>query len=449
MIGEHMVTADDGRQAFRPVRTADWDVLEPFPAIDVNEPPYCGSGPVHLLVRLATEPLGYADFEFDHVGSLPEVAAASVSQSFLPQINARLEQSGLPLINEIPAEGLHLEPGRFAFVAERERVLEDAPQISVVLCTKDRPARAADCIRNLVRQEYPNYEIVVVDNAPTDPGAVPAALEALDSPIPLRYVVEPVAGHSRGKNTGWRAAKADIVAFIDDDEVPDKHWLAEIARGFSATSNVGCVSGMVLPAELRTEPQFWFEELAGLATVRGFDQEVYEPGHPQSPLWPNPPFGIGGNVAFRRNVLVDIGGYDIAMGLGTPTNGSDDNVVFARTLLGKHTLVYQPTALIFHFHRDSMADLEKQLHGYAMGTVASYAALISRDPKLFLSLLRLIPTAIRDPYRKATVERSKMLPASLRRLERKGRRQGIPAYIRSVKKQRATPESDPALVSSS
>jgi hypothetical protein len=112
-------------------------------------------------------------------------------------------------------------------------------------------------------------------------------------------------------------------------------------------------------------------------------------------------------------------------------------------------LVYQPTALIFHFHRDSMADLEKQLHGYAMGTVASYAALISRDPKLFLSLLRLIPTANRDPYRKATVERSKMLPASLRRLERKGRRQGIPAYIRSVKKQRATPESDPALVSSS
>jgi glycosyltransferase involved in cell wall biosynthesis len=431
-----MATADEGRQAFRPVRVAQWDVLEPFPAIEMNEPPYPASGPVHLLIRLATEPLGYTDFEFEDAGSLPGVAAASASESFLPQINARLAESGLLPINELSTGGLGLEPSRFAFVAERERLLKDAPEISVVLCTKDRPARVAACIRNLACQEYPNYEIVVVDNAPTDPSAVPAVLESLDTRISVRYVVEPVAGHARGKNTGWRAARADIVAFIDDDEVPDKHWLAEIARGFSATSNVGCVSGMVLPAELRTEPQFWFEELAGLAAVRGFDQEVYEPGHPQSPLWPNPPFGIGGNVAFRRDVLVDIGGYDVAMGLGTPTNGSDDNVVFARTLLGKHTLVYQPTAVIFHFHRDSLADLEKQLHGYAMGTVASYAALISREPRLLLSLLRLIPIAIKDPYRKATVERSKMLPANLRRLERKGRRQGIPAYIRSVKKQR-------------
>src|SRR5215218_656426 len=272
-----MVTVDEERQTFRPVRTAQWDVLDPFPAIELNEAPYPPSGPVHLLVRLATEPLGYTDFEFEDVGSLPEVAAASVSQSFLPAINARLAESGLPPIDEIRTGGLGLESSRFAFVAERELLLEDAPEISVVLCTKDRPARAADCIRNLLHQEYPNYEIVVVDNAPTDPRALPAALEMFDSPLSLRYVVEPVAGHARGKNTGWRAAEADLVAFIDDDEVPDKHWLAEIARGFSAASNVGCVSGMVLPAELRTEPQFWFEQLAGLAAVRGFDQEIYEP----------------------------------------------------------------------------------------------------------------------------------------------------------------------------
>jgi glycosyltransferase involved in cell wall biosynthesis len=433
-----MVVADNGGpEDFRPILIAEWDVLDAFPAIEPDGPGHRRQRPVHLLVRLATEPLGYTDFEFKDAGSLPQAAAASASRTFLSEINTRLAESGLPQVTELPAEGLRLEQRRFAFVAERQRLLETAPEITVVLCTKDRPARVASCIRNLVCQEYPNYEIVVVDNAPTDADAVPAALASLDTNIPVRYVVEPIAGHARGKNTGWRAANADIVAFIDDDEVPDKYWLAEIARGFSATSNVGCVSGMVLPAELRTQPQLWFEQLAGLAVVRGFKQEIYQPGHPQSPLWPNPPFGIGGNVAFRRHVLLDIGGYDVAMGLGTPTNGSDDNVVFARTLLGDHTLVYQPTAVIFHFHRDSMADLEKQLHGYAMGTVASYAALISRDPKLLLSMLRLIPTAIKDPYRKQTVERSKNLPATLRRLERKGRLQGIPAYIRSVKRERA------------
>jgi GT2 family glycosyltransferase len=272
---------------------------------------------------------------------------------------------------------------------------------------------------------------------------VPAVLDSLELGVPVRYVLEPRAGHSRGKNAGWRAASADIVAFIDDDEVPDEYWLAEFVRGFSARPEVGCVTGMVAPGELRTESQQWFEELTGLAKVRGFNQEIYEPGHPQSPLWPNPPFGVGGNVAFRRDVLADIGGYDVALGLGTPTMGSDDNLIFARTLLAQHTLVYQPTALIFHYHRDTFDALRTQLHGYSVGTVATYAALISSEPKLILDMLRLIPTAIKDPRRKELSQREKKLPASLRRTVWLGRLEGVPAYIRSVREQRGIPEPTP------
>ena len=129
------------------------------------------------------------------------------------------------------------------------------------------------------------------------------------------------------------------------------------------------------------------------------------------------------------------------MGGGTPVKGSDDTEIFARTALAKHTLVYQPTALIFHYHRDTLVDLKKQLHGYAVGTVASYAALISREPKLLLAMLRLIPTAIKDPYRKEIVRTEKVLPASLRRVQWRGRLEGVPAYIRSVRKQRAMSHS--------
>ncbi len=217
-----MVTADDGRGSFRPIWTAQWDVLEPFPAIQPDEIGHHGGGPVHLLVRLGTEPLGYTDFEFGDTGSLPSAAATSASQAFLSQINARLAESGLPLISEIPTDGLQLDPTKLAFVAERELLLGNAPDISVVLCTRDRPARVADCLRRLALQEYPNYEIVVVDNAPADPAAVPAVLESLDLSVPVRYILEPRAGHARGKNTGWQAAEAEIVAFVDDDEVPDR-----------------------------------------------------------------------------------------------------------------------------------------------------------------------------------------------------------------------------------
>lgn len=443
-----MVTARDVFGSFRPVHMAEWDILDPFPAIQLGEPGDQGGGPVHLLVRLGTEPLGYTDLEFDDTVSLSNAAAGSVSQSFLSQINARLAKSGLPLISEIPADGLQLDPNQLAFAAEREHLLENAPDISVVLCTRDRPARVADCVRQLARQEYPNYEIVVVDNAPADPDAVPAVLESLDLCVPVRYMLETRGGLSWARNAGWRAAKADIVAFIDDDAVPDRYWLAEIVRGFSARPRVGCVTGMVLPAELRTEPQQWFEELGGIqpGRRRGFNREIFGPGHSQSPLYPSPPFGAGVNMAFHREVLMDIGGFHVCLGAGTPAMASEDTFAFTRTLLAQHTVVYQPTALVFHYHRDTFVDLKRQVRAYGIGNAAFYAALVSSEPKILLAVLPFIPTVIkylcgRDSLQTPTM---RSLPASLLRKEyRRGILEGVPAYVRSVMKLRGMSEIGP------
>jgi glycosyltransferase involved in cell wall biosynthesis len=440
-----MVTAQDGCESFRPVCIAEWDILDPFPAIHLGEPGDHGGGSVHLLVRLGTEPLGYTDLEFEDAGSLSGAAAASASQSFRCQVNARLAESGLPLISEIPADGLPLDPNQLAFVAERKRLLENAPHISVVVCTRDRPTRVADCVSQLACQEYPSYEIVVVDNAPADPGAVPAVVESLDVCVPVRYVLEARAGLAWARNAGWRAAKADIIAFLDDQEVPDRYWLAEIVRGFSVRSKVGCVTGPVLPAELRTEPQQWFEQLGGYRQGREFNREIFELGRSRSPLWPHPPFGLGGNMAFHREVLVDIGGFHVSLGAGTPTMGGEDTFAFTRTLLARHTVVYQPTALVFHYHRDTLAALKRQLHGYGTGEIAFYAALIAYQPKLLFPLLWVI--AIKSNSRgQDAVPTSTMrsFPVNvLRRELQRGMRRGIPAYVRSVMKQRGIRDKGP------
>jgi GT2 family glycosyltransferase len=286
--------------------------------------------------------------------------------------------------------------------------------------------------------EYPHYEIIVVDNAPADPGAVPAVLESLDPAVPVRYVLESRPGLSMARNTGWRAAEADIVAFIDDDEVPDRHWLAEVVRGFSARSEVGCVTGMVLPAELRTKPQQWFEQFGGHSTGRGFNREIFEPGHPQSPLYPLPPFGTGANMAFRREVLVDIDGFHVALGAGTPAMASEDTFAFTRALLAQHTVVFQPTAMTWHFHRETVLGLTQQFHAIGTGTVAYYAALICYQPTLVFSMLGLIPLAVRDFHRRESMRNSTMLdfPDSLLRSEWRGMLEGIPAFVRSAKAQR-------------
>jgi O-antigen biosynthesis protein len=432
-----MVASARRTESFRPISIVEWDVLGPVPALDL--PRDQQQSPIQMLVRIGSEPLGFVDLELGADESFPQLAASLALQAFRFDIDARLAGCGLPPIDAIPESGLPLDSRLLGFVDERERLLQHAPAVSVVLCTRDRPSRAAECVRRLAGQEYPHYEIVVVDNAPADPGAVPALLDALDAPVPVRYVLEPRGGLSWARNAGWKAATSDIIAFLDDDEIPDKHWLAELVRGFSAASKVACVTGMVLPAELRTEPQQWFEGLGGFRQGRGFTREIFPPGHPQSPLFPFPPFGAGANMAFRRGALADIDGFDVALGAGTPAKASEETLAFARVRLAGHTIVYQPTALVSHYHRETLAELKTQLHNYSVGTTAHYTALVMWKPRLFISLLLLVPRAVRenlpwkDPDRAATMRRS---PAILVITQFIGMLKGPAAYVKSARLQR-------------
>jgi GT2 family glycosyltransferase len=434
-----MVTTDQRSTTFTPIHITEWDILEPVPDLPVKIARDSHCVPVQMLIRLGTEPLGFVDVEVKEQTAFTPAAAASALHAFKSQIDARLTRSGLPAITEIPVAGLPFDADRLAFAIERKDLLQNAPAISVVLCTRDRPQRVAECVRRVAAQEYPAYEIVVVDNAPGDPGAVPRVLATIGASVPVRYVVEPRGGLSWARNAGWNAAAADIIAFLDDDEVPDKHWLAELIRGFSARPEVGCVTGMVLPAELRTEPQQWFEGLGGFRQGRGFVQEVFGPGHPQHPIYPFPPFGAGANMAFRRGVLADIGGFDVSLGAGTPAKAAEETLAFARTRLAGHTIVYQPTALVSHYHRETLAELKTQLHNYSIGTTAHYTALIIWKPRLLLSLLRLLPRAVKDnlpwkdPVRAATMRNS---PPALVITQFVGMVKGPLAYVKSTRLQR-------------
>jgi O-antigen biosynthesis protein len=421
---------------FRPVHVAEWDVLNQFPATQLDEAGYQG-GPVSLLVRLGTEPLGCLTVDAEGSDSLAKAAAQQAS-SFRSQINDRLVASEQPPIGEVPLDGLQIDTHELAFVAERQRLLKDAPAISVVVCTRDRPERIAECVRWLADQDYPTYEIIVVDNAPADPEAVSAALASLDVAIPVRYILEPRGGLSRARNTGWQKASAEIIAFVDDDVLVDRHWLAEILRGFSATSEVGCVTGAVLPAELRTQSQLWFEEFGGFAKGRGFTREVFAPGHPQSPLYPLPQFGAGANMAFRREVLIDIAGFNVTLGGGTPAKGSEDTYAFSRTLLAQHTLVYQPTALVSHYHRETFDELKSQLYGYGIATSAFYGALLAHDFRLLIPMLRLFPVAVRDLLKTDSIRTADMrtFPTSLMHAESRGFILGLPAFVYSAIKEK-------------
>jgi hypothetical protein len=155
-----------------------------------------------------------------------------------------------------------------------------------------------------------------------------------------------------------------------------------------------------VPAELETDAQLWFEQFGGHSKGRGFTPDVFSPAtaHRQSPLYPLPPFGAGGNMVFRPGVLERIGGFDTALGAGTPAMGSEDTLALMQVLVAGGTVAYQPSALVWHHHRRDLAGLRNQLVGYGTGLTAAYTSLLLRDPRLIRPLLRLAPTALRDTF---------------------------------------------------
>lgn len=425
----------------------DIELSEPLPDLAAYDPAGRRVGQAWLLVRLFSEPLGLLTLDLPDQGVPAPMLAAAIERGYRPAIRARVSAAGGDPDASI-LDGVRL-PGQSPFLARRDEVLRSAPPITVVLCTRERPEALAVCLESLLAQAYPSFRVLVVDNAPTS-DATEQVVKAASVRGPVDYLRAPIPGLSHARNVAVAAAPGEILAWIDDDEVADPHWLAEIARALYEHPDADVVSGVIVPAELETVAQVWFEQFGGHSKGRGFTPAVFSPAtrKQQSPLYPLPPFGTGANMAFRPGVIERIGGFDTALGAGTPAMGSEDTLAFTQVLRTKGTIVYQPTALVRHYHRRDYAGLHKQMVGYGTGLTAAYTSLILRNPLVLVPLVRLVPTALRDVLgndglRTATLQDD--FPRELLTANRRGMLRGPRAYLagrrrdRQLRKQAAQP----------
>jgi glycosyltransferase involved in cell wall biosynthesis len=311
----------------------------------------------------------------------------------------------------------------------------------VIVCTRDRAEPLASCLEAVVAQEYPDFEVIVVDNAPA--GTEVADLVASRTwPVPVRRIVERRPGLSWARNAGLRAATGRFVAYLDDDERPGRDWLAELARGFTLAPGVAGVSGIVLPAVLETRAQCLFERFGGHSKGRGFAAGIFDvASHArQHPLYPLPPFGVGASMAFDREVLLRSGGFDVALGAGTPARAGEDTAAIGDLMLAGGTFVYWPGAVMWHEHRRELPELERQLFGYGAGLTAFYLRAVLRSPRRLVALARLAPRAVRDlagPRSARTAAMGDDYPPALRRAARRGMLAGPVRYLHSRRVQAA------------
>ncbi|MFG2329314.1 glycosyltransferase [Streptomyces sp. NPDC048604] len=318
------------------------------------------------------------------------------------------------------------------------------PRATVVVATRERPAQLARALDSLLDQDHPDYRVVVVDNAPRTRDTEQLVTRTYRDRV--GYVREDRPGLAVAHNAGLAAADGAVVAFTDDDVIADPNWLAALTAPFAADPRLGCSTGLILPARLRTPAQILLESHGGFA--KGFAPRTYDPDRPPAdePLFPFTAgsFGSGANMAFRTAALKAAGGFDPATGTGTPAKGGDDLYAFVAVLTAGYRLRYTPEALVWHHHRETWQDLRNQAYGYGAGLTAYLTAVLVRRPALLPALLARLPrglaharamTAQRGPTGQGVPGEHGVhahpWPSSLSRLERRGMLYGPLGYARA------------------
>lgn len=322
-------------------------------------------------------------------------------------------------------------------LASRSRSAENVRPISVVVCTRNRPELLANCLAHLVPLLGDDDELIVVDNAPKDGRSAAVVAEY---GAKARHVVEPWPGLANARNCGLHAVTKTFVVFTDDDVTPDPAWLMIIKATFAAHPGAVCVSGSVFPQSLTTAAQRQFHEFGGYGSeFREVELHLSLDPAPSS-IFPFHPrlLGTGANMAFRTEALRALGGFDPALGAGTPSCGGEDIDIAVRVLLKGHLLVRQPAAVVWHPSHETHAELLKQIESYGCGLAAAISKFATQRSTAS-RLLRRVPAGLRALLANDSVKndkRSSSYPTQLRWAELRGMARGPFAYRASARRHR-------------
>jgi glycosyltransferase involved in cell wall biosynthesis len=298
------------------------------------------------------------------------------------------------------------------------------PLATVAVCTRDRPDDVHRCLTALQQLPDDGQELLVIDNCPSSD----ATQQVVERFAGVRYVREERPGLNVARNRALREAKHDIVAFTDDDAAPDPAWLRSLLQNFD-DSMVLCVTGLVMPLELETEAQEWFERYSSFS--KGFKRQIFE-STKQNPLATGR-VGAGASMALRKQVLQWVGPFDEHLDAGTPTCSGGDHELFARILMQGYRIVYDPAALSWHRHRRTWEELQRALYGYGVGVYAFWTRMLLIEKewtmlKIALDWLRC--DQIPHLYR-SLLKQPGSVPLDLIMAELSGCLNGPSAYLKS------------------
>ena len=243
------------------------------------------------------------------------------------------------------------------YVSEQGTTESLLPSCSVVVCTRDRVEDLQKCIEALCISRSKDTEIIIVDNAPPDDGTAKLAAK-----YPVRYVREERQGLNWARRRGALEALNEIVIYTDDDVIVDPLWIDAMRRPF-VDPGISAVTGLILPMELETCAQEYFEHYFSFCL--GFERNEFK--IPAVLPAMNGDVGVGASMAIRRSIINGLKLFDFEMDCGTIAKSGGDTHAFYLLLSHGCRILYNPKAVSWHRHRREMYELKRTLFGYGTG----------------------------------------------------------------------------------
>lgn len=213
------------------------------------------------------------------------------------------------------------------------------PRISVIVCTRNGAGTLRACLESLLALDYPDFEILVIDDGSTDSTA-----EIAQEFPSVRYHRQEHAGLGVARNGGMHHATGTILAYTDDDCQAQRDWLRHLSHAF-AESDVVAAGGPNIPPPPRNR----VERVVAAA-----------PGAPAHVLLSDTEAEHlpGCNLAIRKEALQRIGGF------GSEFKAAGDDVDVCWRLRELGTLRFVPGAMVWHHRRRTVRAYLRQQRGY-------------------------------------------------------------------------------------